>query len=325
MENKRLIDNIFDNVFVINLDRSPDRLRNIKTQLDEQDIKFKRVSAIDGKKLTKNDIEKNCTFFAKMFCPKNIIACAMSHKKVWREIIKSGRNYGMIFEDDCKITDNFKEKVRKCVEELNVFDKKWDFLYLGYFGPSRVTSNSVMNCLQNIILNKIPKKHNNSNLKHIFVPVSPVGFHSYIISRDCAKKLLKYMKKIHYHIDSEFLKYACNFNVYATIEKLGNQYSTVDNSTLNEYKFPKIINWYNDQIVDIDGISYSYWLGSPIIQIQSFPINLYFIFFLIMLFGFQRYQFINILALIYMFLELGLDVNNINIIIVYMLIVTLKL
>lgn len=313
-----------DNVYVINLDRSPDRLKSITCELERENIKFERVSAVDGKKLTDEHIKRFCTPFAEMFCPKNIIACALSHKKVWKKIVKSGLEYGMVFEDDCKLTNGFKHKLQLCIDELNENDKNWDFLYLGYFGPSMETSNSIMNKFQNIILNKIQNK-NNIHAKYIFVPVSPVGFHSYIISRNCAKKLLQYMKKVHYHIDSEFLKYAHNFNVYACKEKLGNQYSTVDNSTLNEYKFPKVINWYNDSIVDIDGISYSYWLGSPIIQIKHFPINLYFICFLILLFGFKRFQFLNILMIIYMFLELGLDTDNINIIIIYMLIIIVKI
>lgn len=316
---KNIINNIVNNIYVINLDSSKDRLESIKKQLDKQKLNFTRIPAINGKQLTEKEIEKNCTQFAQMFCPRNIIGCAMSHKAVWQRIIDNGDDYAIVLEDDCKLVKNFKHKLNHCLKELMSFDPKWDFLYLGYFGPAKCKNETIMNSLQRLILHKINKECNKKyfDLKHVFIPVSPVGFHSYIISNKCAKELLKRMEKINYHIDAEFLKYTQDLHVYATKDKLGNQFSTVDNSTLNEYKFPKILNWYSDAFQDLDGISYSYWFGSPIIQVIDFPINLYFIMFALL--SIVSNAPINILFFIYIFLELSLDVNNINIIIPYII------
>lgn len=320
MKNKsdNKINDIIKNIYVINLDSSTDRLECIKEQLDEHKLNFTRISAINGKKLTKDQIKKNCTPFAQMFCPRNIIGCAMSHKAVWQRIIDNGDKYAIVLEDDCKLVKNFKHKLNRCLKELMSFDPEWDFLYLGYFGPAKSKNETIMNSLQRLILHKINKEYGKQNdFKHIFIPFSPVGFHSYIISNKCARELLKRMEKINYHIDAEFLKYTYNLKVYATKDKLGNQFSTVDNSTLNEYKFPKILNWYSDAFQDLDGISYSYWFGSPIIQVIDFPINLYFIMFALL--STVSKAPINILFFIYIFLELSLDVNNINIIIPYII------
>lgn len=313
-----------DNTYVINLDTSKDRLDAIKQQLSKQNIQFTRIPAINGKKLTQEEIRLNCTPFAQMFCPRNIIGCAMSHKKVWQKIIDNNDRYAIVFEDDCKIAKNFKKKLNRCLNELFENDKDWDFLYLGYFGPAK-KNDSFMNYVHDIILNKIQDKNGfNKKLKNIFVPQSPVGFHSYIISNKCAKRLLKYMNKINYHVDAEFLHYANKFNVYATVEKLGNQYSTVDNSTLNEYKFPKLINWVNDKFRDVDGISYSYWLGSPIIQIKNIPVNLYFILFSLCVLFIPNTK-IHLIMIIYMYLELSLDLRNVNIISLYILMIYSKI
>lgn len=321
---KHSIHNKISNVYVINLDKSTDRLKSIKKQLDKQNLKFTRIPAVNGKLLTEEEIKNNCTPFAQLFCPRNIIGCAMSHKSVWQKIIDNDDKYAIVLEDDCKLVKNFKDKLTICVDELSNIDPEWDFLYLGYFGPANQSNNSIMNFPHRLILNKIDtNKNTNAKLNNIFIPVSPIGFHSYVISNKCARKLLEKMNSINYHIDSEFLKYTNDLKVYATKEKLGNQYSTVDNSTLNEYKFPKLLNWYNDKIQDYDGISYSYWFGSPIIQIMDVPINLYFIMFaLLSLFSNAE---INILFFIYIFLELSLDVNNINIILPYMILIIYNL
>lgn len=39
-------------VFLINLDKRPDRLAFVKKQLDEQSISFERFAAVDGSKMT---------------------------------------------------------------------------------------------------------------------------------------------------------------------------------------------------------------------------------------------------------------------------------
>lgn len=314
-----------DNVYVINLDRSKDRFQSIKSILGRENIQFTKISAIDGVMLSDDDVSKHCTKFAETFCPKTIIGCAMSHKKTWRKIVENNDKYAIVFEDDVFIDKNFKSELKKCLDELFTFDQKFDFLYLGYFGPAKITDNSFINHLQNIILYKLSNKK--CDLENVFIPVSPVGFHCYIISKECAKKLLKSMNKINYHIDVEFLKYAntLNLRVYACKNRIGYQFSTVENSFLNDCKFPKLLNILCDNIKDKDHISYSYWLNTPILKIKNFHFNLYSFLFLSIIIVLNKK--INILFLIYLYLESSLDINinNISIILLYMIIIIFKI
>lgn len=41
---------------VINLDRSPKRLESISKQLSDQSLSFERLPAVDGRKLTKEEL-----------------------------------------------------------------------------------------------------------------------------------------------------------------------------------------------------------------------------------------------------------------------------
>ena len=73
-------------IFVINLDRSTKRLQQIKSKLGT--VPFERIQAIDGQKLTYDEIAKWTTTACRTIkCSKSIIGCAMSHIKAWQKVI----------------------------------------------------------------------------------------------------------------------------------------------------------------------------------------------------------------------------------------------
>lgn len=308
-----------DNIYVINMDKSKDRLECMQNQLNKLNKSFIRIPAIDGSKLNRIKKSKKCSFFGKHFLTPNIIGCFMSHQKTWKTMLKNNDSYALILEDDCQLIDSFDKDLSLAVNELNTKDPNWDFLYTGCFGPHGGHKKLSITYLQELFLNKIPQSNLDFNAKYTYIPQSPVGFHCYVISKNGAKKLLKYLKKISYHVDVEFLKYAKFFNVYATKKKLGVQHSTADNSTLTS-KYPILLNKILNDIKDDNNIAYSYYLGLPIIQILNFYVNLYFILFAIItiLFSFTNFNTIfTIVVLLYSFYELHLESSNINTIIVW--------
>jgi len=321
--------NCIDNVYVINMDRSKDRLANMTEQLKGLGLDFIRVSAIDGKHLRKDDIINVTNSFCGSLCSPSIIGCFLSHKKTWQKVVDNNDKYAMILEDDCKLVDGFDQKLNDAIDELNKIDPEWEFLYGGCFGPCKKNDKAtVISHLQKLFLAEIPhREHTGINT---FIPLSPVGFHCYIISNTCAQKLLKALHKVSYHVDVEFLKHAENFRVYAMIHKIGYQFSTAENSTLNELKFPRLLNWCLDGIKDNDGISYSYYCGSPLLQLDFFPLTLYFILFIGLLLSIPifipRPLFFYYVLLLFLIVELFLNVADVNVISVYiiLLIVCIK-
>lgn len=173
--------------YVINLERSKDRLTKMSNSLKNANMNFTRIDAIDGKKLNKN-IER-----------KGEHGCRLSHIKTWKEFQKSSYEYAIIFEDDIIIP---KEFLKILNHKLTYVPKDWDLIYLG----------------GNFIYGD---KINNHVLKpHIFskeeVPgtVYNAGLFSYIINKKCVNKILKYIDPNKEPIDNQIRELHSVLNLY---------------------------------------------------------------------------------------------------------------
>lgn len=118
------INSYFDRIFLLNLDRKPEKFFKMSEKLKSLNIKFERFSAIDGLYLNydlpefvqgKGMIENN---FA--------LGCLLSHL----EIIKTSKNRGykkiLIFEDDIMMSKNIKLSIQK-IKKI----EDWKLLYFG--------------------------------------------------------------------------------------------------------------------------------------------------------------------------------------------------
>ena len=110
------VNEFFDKVVVINLDRRTDRMQKLVPQLKELGIKYERFSAVDGKKL---DIDP-------------IVAGLRSHLQVMKQI--AGQRV-LILEDDAHFVEDFNEKFEKVMQTL---PEDWDIFYLGALVPKDV-------------------------------------------------------------------------------------------------------------------------------------------------------------------------------------------
>lgn len=126
-----MINDFFDKVYLINLDRRIDRMVDCKNQFDKYKIEYERFSAIDGSKIvnhTSNLI-------------KGEIGCRNSHLNV----IKMAKNENiysiLILEDDFELCDNFDHEFEKVINQL---PEDWEWLYFGgshFEEPIKITDN----------------------------------------------------------------------------------------------------------------------------------------------------------------------------------------
>jgi len=103
-------------IFVINLDKRPDKLEFVKAQLDKLGLDFERIAGVDGLNLTEDEI-------AKAYSPKKNrkeyvrplhrgqIGCYLAHVRVWRAIVEQNLDFGVILEDDVYIKDTLKPAI----------------------------------------------------------------------------------------------------------------------------------------------------------------------------------------------------------------------
>lgn len=99
-------------VYVINLERNPERLEFISQRLESLKIDFVRVDAVDGYALDKEYVKE---FRENSKRPtgwkEGQIGCFLSHRKVWEKISRGDDEYGIVFEDDLHIADSLKSVI----------------------------------------------------------------------------------------------------------------------------------------------------------------------------------------------------------------------
>ena len=154
------------------------------------------INGVNGALLSTDEINNNTTYICSKFCTKSTIGIAMAHIKVWEQFIASNDEFAIIFEDDVIFTPNFKYNLNII---LNNLKSNIDILYLGCIGCSdSINLFSAIGYISNII------NYNNDSKNTNYFKKSLVSFatHGYIVSKNGAKKLIKYIKgNISNHLD----------------------------------------------------------------------------------------------------------------------------
>ena len=136
------------NIFLVNLDKRPDRLKYVSDQLKVLDLKFKRISAVDGSLLDDDHpLVDNNAFLVQMGkqVTKGEIGCAESHRLIWREIVDKSIPFALVIEDDVKIDRSVKSFLNS-----NVYENL-DFINLSYTRPFNVNEKALSELRENNI------------------------------------------------------------------------------------------------------------------------------------------------------------------------------
>jgi len=124
---KSILDRI--DFYVINLDRSVDRMKQFAKDFESFPIPFIRVSGIEGQTLTipieNYDALKFFSYVGREATPGDI-GCYLSHLKVLRMFLESGKEFALICEDDAAPTPECYE----AIEQAIAHSESWDLLRL---------------------------------------------------------------------------------------------------------------------------------------------------------------------------------------------------
>jgi len=207
-------------IFLINLDRRPDRLQYVQHQMERLNLDFTRISAVDGQFLS---METQSLINIEQFIIETKkkpvlgeLGCALSHRKVWEKIIDENIEYALILEDDVKIKaelltflHNF--KFYNFFDFLNLSTNKpynidVDVLHrlkqLGMFERKRIDPNlNVWKKLEWRNKWKIFKLHYNSGLVALECDPAPALGSGYIISNKAAQSFLNSSETLNFPID----------------------------------------------------------------------------------------------------------------------------
>jgi glycosyl transferase family 25 len=118
-------------VYLINLDRSPDRLATMRRQLDALGLAFERVAAVDGAAVPDALTHVDQDMYWRLHGSRarmGEIGCYLSHIKVMRRLLESTHDYGLILEDDASLAPSLPRLLDRVAADPPGRD--WDVLKL---------------------------------------------------------------------------------------------------------------------------------------------------------------------------------------------------
>lgn len=116
-----------DCIYLINLDRRPERLECMQKTLNDYGLHFQRVSAVDGQKLSH---ETKQALFGKypVRLPNGAIGCLLSHLSILQDAYSRQYTCIWVLEDDVLVQEDPQVLV-PLLSELEKQDPQWDLFY----------------------------------------------------------------------------------------------------------------------------------------------------------------------------------------------------
>ncbi len=128
------IKNIIKNfpIKVVNLDRRPDRWESVSKKLNDCGIThMERFSAIDGSKLELTPEIRTLFRNNDFNFRQGVVGCALSHIKLWKDLVESNNDYTIILEDDIELDKDFDKKLNVVLHQINQ-NTTTELVFLGY-------------------------------------------------------------------------------------------------------------------------------------------------------------------------------------------------
>ena len=212
-----LLNEFFDHIYVINLERAEDRREHIETIFKDVDFEFFVASdknninyqkALEDGLFDEHNEQAMSRFPTKLTLAH--IACAHSHRLVYEDIITNGYQRALIFEDDITQLPEPKN-LKKAMQEL---PNNWDVFLLGHLktkmmNGKRKFDQLIYKGLKALhLFNWQRRSKHYINLRYTEVYSNNLlrigeftGLHAYGVSAEGAKKLVKEQTPIRYTAD----------------------------------------------------------------------------------------------------------------------------
>lgn len=113
-----VLNEYFDKIYCINLDRRPDRWGECQKIFTSMNIDVERFSACDGQLLD--------TGYGKVY--NGELGGSITHTRVLRKIKEEGYNKVLILEDDIEFCEDFEFNFNKSIKDL---PDDWDLFFFG--------------------------------------------------------------------------------------------------------------------------------------------------------------------------------------------------
>jgi len=186
--------------YCINLEHRPDRRDEAQLEFDREGIDVEFFRATNGREESPTGL----------YISEPEYGCAMSHVRIWRDVVEKGYEIALVTEDDVRFVPNFKQKIEDLLLEASEFP--WDMINIGPICPVIKTDVS-------------------SNLYE----GRTLSTHSYLIRLECAKKLAEFDPKF-YKVGIDFQLNLFPIRILCVRESLAKQECIDDNMIIGFVK-----------------------------------------------------------------------------------------
>jgi glycosyl transferase family 25 len=246
------INNFFDKIYVITLQRAADRQLMLKQELDGLNYTF--MYGMDKNDLCYEDMLQKKVYDPVLAKQHHLvgkemrvaeIACSISHRMVYEDVVKNKYNKVLILEDDVVVDRNNILLFDEISRELPA---DWGLWYLGFAKNEKPPANAFFKKLFYHLLfaTGIKKRFNHTVIHHLYPTafskhLQHAGFHdcahAYGITLNTAQVFLNMQQPVSYIAD-HLLAYAasgCAVNAFITEPKLINQQYQVSANPVKSY------------------------------------------------------------------------------------------
>ena len=212
----------FDHIYVLTLERCKERQENIKRVLAGLDYRF--FLGTDKKQLNLarlveqgiyDDTLHKTTKRTKRSMNLGEVACALSHKRIYRDVLEKGYRRVLIMEDDVLPVQAQISRFNELLEQL---PEDWELLMLGYYGEKRPAIGYKLQRDYYRVLRKyhiagwhkinwFDKLLMAEYSKDIYAIGKVLGTHAYAINASAAQKFIDFQTPIKLQADRIFNYY----------------------------------------------------------------------------------------------------------------------
>lgn len=172
--------------YLINLDRSVDRLAQMEREFGQYGLKFTRVAGVDGRLLKQEELDAVTAPVRRweIPIPPAEIGCFLSHRKCLEIIANGEDSFAAVFEDDIILS----HEAQKVLSDSSWIPPDADIIKIETFNT--------------VILLDVSSKIKNSDFRYARLLSKHLCAGGYIVSREAAKHMLAFMDVISVPIDN---------------------------------------------------------------------------------------------------------------------------
>ena len=188
-----------DCMYVINLDKRPEKWQRMQVLFDERGMHGNRVSGVKGWEIP-IEIQQELAGYYPIRLPKGCLGCLLSHISVIKNAYERNFNRIWVFEDDVEFQEDI-QQIPELLARLSKIDPEWDVFYTDIDSKNNegVPILSLGSDFRPDQKYRLLEYYTKRNLvsDDIMRVRQRFGLYSYVVSRNGMKKIIDYFTHVY--------------------------------------------------------------------------------------------------------------------------------